>query len=89
MSNNVLRARTIHIHDVEARWNQATQFIPKQGELVVYDIDNTHSYQRFKIGDGVTPVVELPFAVDAALKQFFTYQDEIVYIDGGRITDYE
>jgi hypothetical protein len=39
-------------------------FIPMQGELIVYDKDNNYSYERFKIGDGVTTVVNLPFYLE-------------------------
>ena len=35
---------------------KATNFIPRQGEIIVYDVDATHTYERFKIGDGVTNV---------------------------------
>ena len=50
-------------HDLEINWEQQTDFIPTQGELIVYDIDNTHSYERLKIGDGTTNVNSLPFVV--------------------------
>ena len=48
-------------HDVETNWERAVNFIPKVGELIVYDPDETHTYSRFKIGDGVTSVNSLPF----------------------------
>ena len=57
--NNV---RIINKHDTEENWLKATGFIPKQGELIVYDKDSTHGYERFKIGDGSTVVSSLPFA---------------------------
>ena len=63
MAEKSLNARIIHKHDTETNWNKATNFIPKQGELIVYDIDNTHSYERLKIGDGATNVNSLPFVV--------------------------
>lgn len=62
MSEKTLKTRIIHKHDTEQHWNLAENFIPKQGELIVYDIDDTHTYERFKIGDGKTLVSELPFA---------------------------
>ena len=48
-------------HDTEENWLKATNFIPNQGEPIVYDIDSTYNYERFKIGDGVTNVNDLPF----------------------------
>lgn len=58
--NNI---RVINKHDTEANWQKATGFTPKQGELIVYDIDSTYSYERIKIGDGVRNVNNLPFTV--------------------------
>lgn len=89
MADRVLNARTIHTHDIESNWEKCSTFIPKQGELIVYDIDDTYSYQRFKIGDGVTSIANLPFAVDSVLKEFLTSKDDIFFIDGGRISSYE
>lgn len=64
MSEKNINTRIIHKHDTEANWNLATNFIPKQGELIVYDKDSAYNYERFKIGDGVTNVNSLPFATD-------------------------
>lgn len=47
-----LLGRIVHKHDIEANWNKAVNFVPKQGEIIVYDIDTTYPYERFKIGDG-------------------------------------
>lgn len=58
--NNV---RIVNKHETETNW-QKSSFVPKQGELIVYDIDSTHSYERIKIGDGKTNVNALPF-IDA------------------------
>lgn len=61
---NTYNARIQQKHDVEANWLKATTFIPKAGELIVYDIDDTHNFPRFKIGDGSTVVTNLPFVSD-------------------------
>lgn len=71
MSEKTLNTRIIHKHDVESNWSKAGNFIPKQGEIIVYDIDSTHNYERFKIGDGKTLVSALPFA-DNAVKSDIT-----------------
>lgn len=62
MAEKTIKTRIIHKHDIEANWNLATNFTPKQGEIIVYDVDATHAYERFKIGDGVTNVNSLPFS---------------------------
>lgn len=64
MSEKTLNTRIINKHDIEANWVKATGFIPKQGEIIVYDVDSTHTYERIKIGDGTTVVGSLPFVND-------------------------
>ena len=56
-----LNSRIQHKHDLEVNWNNAKTFIPKQGEIIVYDIDDNYFYERIKIGDGITTVTNLPF----------------------------
>ena len=56
--------RLILKHDIESNWNRAVTFVPKQGEIVIYDIDDNHTYERFKIGDGKALVGQLPFYLE-------------------------
>ena len=65
MADKILNTRIVHKHDVAENWSKASNFIPKQGELIVYDIDSQHTYERIKIGDGKTNVNALPFVEDA------------------------
>ena len=65
MGEQIFNTRIVHKHDTEANWSKAVNFIPKQGEIIVYDIDSTYTYERFKIGDGETLVNSLPFVDDA------------------------
>lgn len=66
MAENQKRVKTriINMHDTEANWhsNANKNKIPEKGELIIYDIDTTYTYERFKIGDGKTTVIDLPFA---------------------------
>lgn len=57
----IMNGRLQDKHDIETNWNKATKFIPLIAETIVYDPDENHNVPRFKIGDGVTPVTELPF----------------------------
>lgn len=61
MAEKNIRARIVHKHDIAENWGKATSFIPKQGEIIVYDIDSDYNYERIKIGDGVQNVNALPF----------------------------
>ena len=65
----MLNARIIQKHDTQANWDKATNFIPKIGEIIVYDADDSYSYARVKIGDGVTTVGNLPFVDAGALTE--------------------
>lgn len=51
-------------HDIEANWLLATNFVPLDGELIVYDVDTEHSFVRFKVGNGVDNVSALPFSIE-------------------------
>lgn len=69
-------SRIAQKHDLEVNWLAATDFIPLQGEVIIYDKevdqdgnllvlppDRTipYSYARMKVGDGFTAVNTLPF----------------------------
>ncbi len=67
MAENKIKTRIQLKHDTEAHWEQATNFKPLLGELIIYDKDDSYSYERFKIGDGVTLINDLPFALNPRL----------------------
>lgn len=56
-----IKTRIINKHDIENNWLKAINFIPKSGELIIYDPDDTYEYPRVKIGDGINNVNTLPF----------------------------
>ena len=58
--------RIQHKHDIEANWIKAVNFIPLNGEIIVYDKDSEHDSARIKIGDGTTKINELPFIQEAS-----------------------
>lgn len=76
MASNQIKTRIINKHDTAANWELAVNFIPKQGEIIIYDKDSTYNYERFKIGDGATLVSKLPFANDALKAEIQTSLDE-------------
>lgn len=61
MNEKTFNTRIQHKHDVEVNWLKVINFIPKEAELIIYDIDENYSYPRIKIGDGVTKINDLPF----------------------------
>lgn len=62
----IIKAKIINKHDTEENWSKAS-FIPKKGEIIIYDPDTTHVTTRMKIGDGVKTLSTLPFIQDGFL----------------------
>lgn len=77
MSEKMLNTRIQQKHDIEVNWSKAVNFIPKIGEVIVYDPDENHAAARVKIGDGVKTVVELAFIDDAAKTALFKEIDMV------------
>lgn len=65
MAEKILSSRIVHKHDIAANWSKAVNFVPRQGELIVYDVDADYAYERIKVGDGTTSISALPFVDDA------------------------
>lgn len=61
MVNNTVKGRFQLKKDTEAHWNLARNFIPLAGEPIIYTVDENHASPRFKVGDGSTYVIDLPF----------------------------
>ena len=80
--SNKIRARVQHKHKTEAKWRldvydaqgelREDQFIPLDGEMVIFDKDEQHDHKRFKFGDGKTNVIDLPFDVDDRFEEYYT-----------------
>lgn len=64
MAQKILNSRFINKHDTEANWLKAVNFIPQQGEIIIYDADENYNYERIKIGDGQTNINSLKFVND-------------------------
>lgn len=77
MAEKTLNSRVIHKHDTEVNWSNTTNFIPKIGEIIVYDPDENHAAARVKIGDGVKTVIQLAFIDDAAKEALFREIDMV------------
>ena len=57
-----IKTRIIQKHAQSNVWEGTNDlFIPLEGELVVYDKDNSTDYPRLKIGDGSKNINQLPF----------------------------
>ena len=65
MANNTIKTRIQLKNDTEAHWDLATNFVPREGEAIIYSTDGTHPFSRLKIGDCSTTVSNLPFIAAA------------------------
>lgn len=95
MTEKNIKARLVNKHDIEEHWQLATNFAPLRGELIIYDDRYTDAEDnevivadrvRFKIGDGVTNVNDLPF-MDDALIEIASAQDIVVLAEAQAYTD--
>ena len=59
MADKILNTRIKNKHDIAKNWNEAINFIPLAGEIVIYDDLN-----KIKVGDGATSIIDLPFIND-------------------------
>lgn len=80
-----MKARISQLHNTEAGWRKWLNWIPEAGELVVYDPDESHSYARIKVGDGIHRLSELGFFIDSAVAELIKQVQFADNIDGGRI----
>lgn len=75
MTEKRISSYVVHKHDIEVNWN-ASNLVPEKGQFIVYDKEinsegnistlpegrtEPYTYERFKIGDGIRTVKELPF----------------------------
>lgn len=72
MADKTVKIRLVLKHDTEENWAKAANFVPKQGEVIIYD-DATGAPSRIKIGDGITKVNDLPFAHEYLLNNSNTF----------------
>lgn len=97
----ILTTRLQQKHDIAANWEKS-KLIPLAGEIIVYDdrcIDSEGNVKivaqtvRYKIGDGVTSVNDLPFAdaselarkvkeINKRIEDIATAQSTLVPVDG-------
>ena len=81
-----IKTRIVHKHDVAANWAKAINFIPKKGELIVYDPDDEYAYTRIKVGDGVSFVNNLPFLLEQEIESI---ENGAVFYDREQILSVE
>ena len=88
MSIKTINSRVVSKHDIENNWKKAVNFIPLKGEIIIYDADEEYTYQRLKIGDGVSNVNELPFSIEDCVANVLNIsENNMGSIDDGTIVE--
>ena len=64
MANKTFNCRVMNKSDIEANWKSRSDFIPLNGEMIIFTQGEGYSHARIKIGDGITDVNSLPFVDD-------------------------
>lgn len=64
MATTEIKSRIMLKYDTETNWNTKKNFIPKEGEVIIYSADNQNTSPRLKVGDGETTLIDLPFIVE-------------------------
>ena len=62
--SNWISSNFTNKHNTQAVWDTMTNYIPNKGEIIVYDRDDNTNYERFKIGDGIKTISQLPFYME-------------------------
>jgi hypothetical protein len=69
MEEKHFKVKVIHKCETAADWERSS-YVPAEGEIVTYKIDEQHNYERLKLGDGVHAVKDLPFVTDEGFRDF-------------------
>lgn len=69
LPDRVFNVRIKLRNDSHANWEKQPNFVPMDGEIIIYDIDNKHKFQMIKIGDGLKKLSNLPFINDFYTKE--------------------
>ena len=83
-----MKARISQLHMTETAWQKYINWVPADGELVIYDPDETYTYARIKVGDGKRTLKDLDFFITSAIEEQLKQVRFEDSIDGGRITEY-
>lgn len=80
MAEKQINGRVVLKNDIAENWAKAANFVPKKGEVIIYNTDTNNNFPRIKIGNGSTIVSNLPFVYEPISK------DDIDTICGQTIT---
>lgn len=88
MSGKIFNSRIQNKYDDEIKWNSLAEFIPLQGEIIVYSSNENKICPRIKIGDGETLLKDLSFVSDfnTTLIDLSVENGKITYIKGDNTT---
>jgi hypothetical protein len=83
-----MKARISQLSKTESEWALLQDFVPLQGELIIFSPDRQYRYSRLKVGDGTSKLNDLPFFIDYSINDFLENNFNKI-LDAGRITEYK
>jgi hypothetical protein len=79
--------KAIPFHGTAAEWENSN-YIPKDGEIIIYDVDENYNYKRIKVGNGSDIVSVLPFLDEDIASRILALEtwsqeieEKVAYID--------
>lgn len=77
------KLKSVPFHGTAAEWENS-DYIPKLGEIIIYDAETANESAKIKIGDGISFARNLPFASgDINIKDVIQTTDTYVILDCG------
>ena len=80
------KLKSVPFHGTAAEW-EVSDYIPKLGEIIIYDAETANESAKIKIGDGVSFARNLPFENEANksvdIKDVTQIVDTYVVLDCG------
>lgn len=84
----VTKSRIILKHDIKSNWDKAENFIPLEGEIIIYDAnEDTNNKTKIKIGDGIQRVFDLPYYGEEAISDAEIARICGMHIENGEVTE--
>lgn len=83
ISQNNEKYTFIQKNGSQADWDSLVNFVPKKGEIIIYNPDESHSYSRMKVGDGVHIPKDLPFVSGGSSGTIGALEHSLTFGAGG------
>ena len=84
MAEKNIKTRIQNKHDKKENWDLAT-FAPLPGEIIIYDSENASIPPLVKVGNGTTPIGDLPFITDVVQEELDSVKEQLSDLQSGSL----